>query len=989
MSHDEDLRAHLEHLGARAAEARFDLFRAMSGPLGQPLVFSAMIASRIDTLLNQVDPSEYVEQSRGATSALTDMVCSALAEGEIYAADASVCDYLTSPRAYTRTTRLSLADLPAPLGMALFDHPISIPTVSINTAGSADEADEATDQAETDDDGGLPVAGLVWASLDGLVETLGEGLLVIPLVSQSAGGDTGWLESLLRAAGSSNTKWASAITDVPDLIPIDTLPVALTQNAGQPLDDLDDLGYARLTRAFFTLLGDHLASVTDVPAGNRDLRRRAQHYGLSKERTSAPVHALTLDPDAVAAYQPAAPTPVTGPPADARQALAYMQARSGEATDLDTDDDLDTADPDSAETGPGSDREPATGSLPGFGDSRQVTTRILRDLGDGDPHYRLYLPVATSPDLLDRACATVSAWLIHQGYRDHPSLREPGHHRLADHFDLAVARYDTKRAATLLVQLTDTTRPTDPDITRVVVHHPSTGEGWLLVTRTQGETRIEATPSIARVLMDMLPVHDGAHEPLTGTATRITGSNRAPLARAVADIPNRRLPVLLTGSSDLVHDADAWAKVVDVWADQFTGLATVIFADPEATQKTNTPYRRRNPDSPFTPAPVGGLTIIMPSQGRADTQVHWMPGATVREEGTFGLGEAVFHLLRTYAATAPLPPAVQQRLNALDRAYAKLPPPTTPATEETEDRAVAASGPAPTDGSASTESGAPEAPGHPVDPDWLHDPALHQIYTDLDLPCTLDATPTALTTLAAAKATAEQAATAAETQIGSLEEQLARAHDLAEDTALALRQAEEDRVRTEDEARWLRARLAELTDADTAWQAPPAEATTTLVTDLTDLLTRLPDLAETGVVFTGDPDPITDLATQDTLGNIALVAWESLLVLGDYAAAKRNGDHTGNFRQYLLHTPSGYRTMSVHRLAVKESEQTMAMYGEERIFPVPTTVDPSGTIAMEAHLKLPKLGILTPRIHFHDDTHASGNVYVGYLGRHLRTPATN
>jgi hypothetical protein len=33
--------------------------------------------------------------------------------------------------------------------------------------------------------------------------------------------------------------------------------------------------------------------------------------------------------------------------------------------------------------------------------------------------------------------------------------------------------------------------------------------------------------------------------------------------------------------------------------------------------------------------------------------------------------------------------------------------------------------------------------------------------------------------------------------------------------------------------------------------------------------------------------------------------------------------------------------------------------------------------------------MVTPRIHFHDDTHASGKIYVGYIGPHLRTKGTN
>jgi hypothetical protein len=44
---------------------------------------------------------------------------------------------------------------------------------------------------------------------------------------------------------------------------------------------------------------------------------------------------------------------------------------------------------------------------------------------------------------------------------------------------------------------------------------------------------------------------------------------------------------------------------------------------------------------------------------------------------------------------------------------------------------------------------------------------------------------------------------------------------------------------------------------------------------------------------------------------------------------------------------------------------------------------------MEAHFKIAKSATITPRMHYFDDTARSGQVYVGYIGRHLPSSMTN
>ena len=67
----------------------------------------------------------------------------------------------------------------------------------------------------------------------------------------------------------------------------------------------------------------------------------------------------------------------------------------------------------------------------------------------------------------------------------------------------------------------------------------------------------------------------------------------------------------------------------------------------------------------------------------------------------------------------------------------------------------------------------------------------------------------------------------------------------------------------------------------------------------------------------------------------------------------------------------------------------MRRFGDERVFPVPTTVSPDGLAVMAAHFKLGRLGRIDPRLHYLDDSAGTGKVYVGYIGEHLTNTHTN
>ncbi|MGP5090333.1 hypothetical protein [Brachybacterium tyrofermentans] len=139
------------------------------------------------------------------------------------------------------------------------------------------------------------------------------------------------------------------------------------------------------------------------------------------------------------------------------------------------------------------------------------------------------------------------------------------------------------------------------------------------------------------------------------------------------------------------------------------------------------------------------------------------------------------------------------------------------------------------------------------------------------------------------------------------------------------------------------------------------------------------------VEFTGDIGTVEELDVYDQYNLGAKRCWEGLIALHDYVRARREGVHDRGFWDYLQHIPTGYSGFPFRDFAAVESESTMSKreYRNQRLLPVPETVDPTGRVVMWAHLKLSQVGRISPRLHFHDDVARTGKVYVGYIGRHL------
>ncbi|MFI7575884.1 hypothetical protein [Micromonospora sp. NPDC049497] len=83
--------------------------------------------------------------------------------------------------------------------------------------------------------------------------------------------------------------------------------------------------------------------------------------------------------------------------------------------------------------------------------------------------------------------------------------------------------------------------------------------------------------------------------------------------------------------------------------------------------------------------------------------------------------------------------------------------------------------------------------------------------------------------------------------------------------------------------------------------------------------------------------------------------------------------------------------ISMGKVARDESQtvRTNRRMAAERTLPVPRQVDRRGVVFMGAHIRLGTTATVSPRLYFHDATSIDGEVYVGYIGRHLTNTLTS
>ena len=154
-----------------------------------------------------------------------------------------------------------------------------------------------------------------------------------------------------------------------------------------------------------------------------------------------------------------------------------------------------------------------------------------------------------------------------------------------------------------------------------------------------------------------------------------------------------------------------------------------------------------------------------------------------------------------------------------------------------------------------------------------------------------------------------------------------------------------------------------------------------------ELLERLDEHVLSCVAFTGDPKNALELDDFDPLGTWAARAWDMLRVLDGYAASRRRGEFSKGVHAYLGHTPPGRPGYApgAHSTQESDSVRTLTQAPEAAGIPGAPGRVPGGAFFMGAHFKIARKGLLSPRMHYHDDAGHTGKIYVGYIADTSRT----
>jgi hypothetical protein len=233
-------------------------------------------------------------------------------------------------------------------------------------------------------------------------------------------------------------------------------------------------------------------------------------------------------------------------------------------------------------------------------------------------------------------------------------------------------------------------------------------------------------------------------------------------------------------------------------------------------------------------------------------------------------------------------------------------------------------------------------------------------------------------------------------RVASLQDRLEEAEDDRDIARSRLEEEQLDHAVTQyellhlkAEADRLRGALAAAGRSEDAWTTP-AEAPQP-PGSFAELLERLEEGALPRVAFTGDAKAALELDDHDPWGTWVSKTWDILRVLDGYAEARQAGEFNQGVHVYLSKTPPGRPGYSAGAHASQESDtvENSTKFRKFRTLPVPPEACPDGSAFMGAHFRIAMKGIISPRLHYYDDVTKTGNIYVGYIGKHLPNKQTN
>lgn len=505
---------------------------------------------------------------------------------------------------------------------------------------------------------------------------------------------------------------------------------------------------------------------------------------------------------------------------------------------------------------------------------------------------------------------------------------------------------------------------------------------WVWIDIHNDQNQYVAVPRVAKYLLEKFDFYSGTLR-MDSKAARISPGNVDNLIGTLRD-RNRRVPIILAGSDHSDDMIEVFEQGLQEWGKQVFGLGGVAILDPDATN-----YFNRAVGNPFSVSAWSLRTYLPDVEFDIPETAHkhrFLGTSRLVEERPGRVAARLGDYARSAAATMPAPHIVIDSMNRFERESLnrfsqglQLPPESEIAEKRKKSRNLQSM-------DLKQMSAMDDAQIRMCVADtlaWLDVPILDEPHL-MDIYEAISFRDSAPSLIEVNKRLAKY-----EQENSQYREELEFYKSLSNEVEVELAQSQEmERFQRAKIAR-LQAQLVEYVSPETAYADAHQDMGLDAPRSMEELLDRLMELQSKGVHFTGDPKITESLDRHDPHGMIVGSTWECLLVCADYIRAKREGIVAGGMFRYLDIQPPGFRTVPQGRHAPRESDTTMNQYRRERIFKVPTEVDESGLAVMEAHFRLGKVGIISPRMHYYDNVENDDRIYVGYIGPHLRTDGTN
>jgi hypothetical protein len=610
--------------------------------------------------------------------------------------------------------------------------------------------------------------------------------------------------------------------------------------------------------------------------------------------------------------------------------------------------------------------------------------------------YRSIFSLRHGQDAMALTAEHFRSWLALKGYGS--VAVAPGVHQVAEHVQLVVTElhpHDSSRS--LRYRLTESSSAGEW-VTAVTVHGDGREDDWVWVdvnappsTPEPSHERLvkdvdaadawwTGVPHMVRVILSAADARDGEMT-LSATPTLVTAADVDGLISAICD-PGRRGTALVAAP---VPDVPLSRMIghVERLTRECVGLSGIYVLDTGAAAELDEAF------APSHSVPLGAVRTFLPEADPAsavDARRHRVLLArTIAEQAPGKLAHLLGRANRNRALNLPLPSHVAQ----VDRLLSREEPAAVL-------RAIQATPPGPF-ARRPGEGTAGQAASAAVREVAIAGELLTSLVGEFqsDLPGGPDDMTARFRELLAEGRGVLRGHQEISRRLAALQDML---EDVEDDRDLARARLEDEQLdHAETQAELLKAKLeldrlrGILSRAGRVDQTRAAVAAAQSPGSFAELVERLDEHVLSCVVFTGDPKNALELDDFDPLGTWAARSWDVLRVLDGYAAARRRGEFGKGVHAYLGHTPPGRPGYPPGAHSTQESEpvERSPKLRKLRVFPVPRDVHPDGVIFMDAHFKIARKGLISPRIYYHYDAGQTGKIYVGYIGKHLPNAHTN